>query len=182
MGAPADQAGADGAASGEGPSRVRVVVRVRPPIPEDRANSRTRDDLELGIRVHSSHKRLVLTRPLFESREFRADCVLGTDTSQETMYDAVARAVVDDVLNGFNGTVLAYGQTGSGKTYTVFGPEETVERSGDPNYFERCGVIPRAIDHIFERIDSLKESTEFRVSLSCLEIYMEFVMDLFEFV
>ena len=30
--------------------------------------------------------------------------------------------MVDDVIEGFNGTVLAYGQTGTGKTYTVYGP------------------------------------------------------------
>jgi type II secretory ATPase GspE/PulE/Tfp pilus assembly ATPase PilB-like protein len=28
---------------------------------------------------------------------------------------------VEDVIEGYNGTIFAYGQTGSGKTYTMMG-------------------------------------------------------------
>jgi len=35
--------------------------------------------------------------------------------------------IVDDILEGYNGTVLAYGQTGSGKTHTMIGPEGDLE-------------------------------------------------------
>ena len=54
-------------------------------------------------------------------RDFYFDSVLDIDQSnqQDTAYDQIARPVVDDVLNGFNGVVMAYGQTGSGKTYTM---------------------------------------------------------------
>ncbi|KNC47190.1 kinesin motor domain-containing protein [Thecamonas trahens ATCC 50062] len=160
--------------------RVKVVLRVRPTIDEDLSNARTQDDLVVGVKVAANNRAISLSQPLFDSREFRADAVLGPQATQDDMYAAVAAPVVDQVLAGFNGTVMAYGQTGSGKTYTVFGPEETVERSGDPNYFEKCGVIPRAIDHVFEHINACKETTEFRVAISCLEIYMEYVMDLFD--
>ena len=185
--APPVEGGGEGGAGGETgshgagpPGRVKVVIRVRPRIEEDRENARTSEDLAWGVRVSPSMRSVGLVQPLFESREFRADQVLPPDTGQEEMYNAVAGPIVGQVLSGFNGTVMAYGQTGSGKTYTVFGPEETAERSGDPNYFERCGVIPRAIDQIFEYINAAKETTEFRVAVSCLEIYMEYVMDLFD--
>lgn len=29
--------------------------------------------------------------------------------------------MIDDVLNGYNGTIFAYGPTGSGKTFTMYG-------------------------------------------------------------
>ncbi len=32
------------------------------------------------------------------------------------MYEVCAQPAVEDVLNGYNGTIFAYGQTGSGKT------------------------------------------------------------------
>ena len=37
------------------------------------------------------------------------------------MFEATASQTVQDVLNGYNGTIVAYGQTGSGKTYTMVG-------------------------------------------------------------
>ena len=29
--------------------------------------------------------------------------------------------LIDNILNGYNGTVFAYGMTGAGKTHTMFG-------------------------------------------------------------
>ncbi len=39
--------------------------------------------------------------------------MLGPDSSQADVYNAAVRDVVDDVMKGFNGTVLTYGQTGA---------------------------------------------------------------------
>mgnify|MGYP001951767696 CR=1 FL=1 len=35
---------------------------------------------------------------------------------------------MENVLNGYNGTIFAYGQTGSGKTYTIMGSKEYMEK------------------------------------------------------
>ena len=43
---------------------------------------------------------------------------------------------------GFTTTVFAYGSTGSGKTHTISGTEESP------------GVLPRAVDLLFERLKS----------------------------
>ena len=58
--------------------------------------------------------------PSSGDRTFRFDAVLQGVT-QQRMYDRTARALTDDVLAGFNATLLCYGQAGAGKTYTVFG-------------------------------------------------------------
>ena len=49
------------------------------------------------------------------------DFIFSTDSKQLEVFEKVAQPVVDNVLNGFNGTIFAYGQTGSGKTHTIFG-------------------------------------------------------------
>lgn len=80
-------------------------------------------------------------------------------------------AIIDsvfDVLRGFNSTIFAYGQTGSGKTYTMFGQHWDDNQNarqntlgglrfdGDVERFmqdkARLGIIPRAIEQIFEEI------------------------------
>ena len=35
------------------------------------------------------------------------------------VYTKTAMPIVNDVLNGYNGTIFAYGQTGAGKTFTM---------------------------------------------------------------
>ena len=48
---------------------------------------------------------------------------------------------MNNVLEGYNGTVLAYGQTASGKTHTMLG-------SGSED-IEEEGLMPRMARHIF---------------------------------
>jgi len=52
---------------------------------------------------------------------FSFDQLFDMTTSQEKIFDKVAKDVIDSALQGYNGTIFAYGQTGSGKTYTMTG-------------------------------------------------------------
>lgn len=38
---------------------------------------------------------------------------------QSDIFDFSIKSTVDDILNGYNGTVFAYGQTGAGKSYSM---------------------------------------------------------------
>ena len=42
------------------------------------------------------------------------DKVFSPKASQEKVYNDSAKAIVKDVLGGYNGTIFAYGQTSSG--------------------------------------------------------------------
>lgn len=60
-------------------------------------------------------------------RKYEFDAVLGTETTQEILYENHAKVAIDSFMNGFNSTIFAYGQSGSGKTYSMVGPEEVVD-------------------------------------------------------
>jgi kinesin family protein 5 len=92
------------------------------------------------------------------------------NTPQPQIYNLAAKETVNDVLQGYNGTIFAYGQTGSGKTWTMFG--------SDIQNQDLQGIIPRAASHIFEFIRNDKAETEYVVKCSFLEIYKEVVRDL----
>lgn len=79
---------------------------------------------------------------------------------QDEVLDAVARPVIEDVLNGVNGTIFAYGQTGSGKTFTITGGAER---------YEDRGLIPRTLRTMFEAFR--KGPKQYRMYISYLEIY-----------
>eukprot|EP00954_Amorphochlora_amoebiformis_P024191 1364864-Amorphochlora_amoeboformis.AAC.1 len=57
-------------------------------------------------------------------------------------------------MDGYDVTIFAYGQTGSGKTFTMFGPNDCDYKTGGAR-----GIIPRAIDHIFQTIEQGKKNS-----------------------
>ena len=77
---------------------------------------------------------------------------------------------MDDILNGYNGTVFAYGQTGAGKSYTMMG--------ADIDNDSTKGIIPRIVEQIFASIMAGAGNIEYTVRVSYMEIYMERIRDL----
>lgn len=99
------------------------------------------------------------------------DRVIKPNSSQEKVYEIVAKDIVKDVLNGYNGTIFAYGQTSSGKTHTMEG------KLGDPTW---QGIIPRIVHDIFNHIYNMEEALEFHIKVSYFEIYMDKIRDLLD--
>lgn len=92
------------------------------------------------------------------------------NSRQKDVFDFSIKPTVDDILNGYNGTVFAYGQTGAGKSYTMMG--------SDIDNDEGRGVIPRIVEQIFASILSSPGTIEYTVRVSYMEIYMEKIRDL----
>lgn len=91
-------------------------------------------------------------------------------SKQHEVFDYSIRPTVDDILNGYNGTVFAYGQTGAGKSYTMMGTGIEDETGK--------GIIPRIVEQIFASIMSSANDIEYTVRVSYMEIYMERIRDL----
>lgn len=102
--------------------------------------------------------------------------VYGADSKQQEVYDECGFSLVENVIEGYNGTMFAYGQTGCGKTHTMMGANHPKGPEFVPE--EDRGIIPKAIRHIFGFIDSADKQTKFLVRCSYLEIYNEKVLDL----
>lgn len=92
------------------------------------------------------------------------------DSKQEDVFDFSIRSTVDDILNGYNGTVFAYGQTGAGKSYTMMGSDIDDDMGK--------GIIPRIVEQMFASILSSPSNIEYTVRVSYMEIYMERIRDL----
>ncbi|KAJ2969193.1 hypothetical protein NQ176_g8800 [Zarea fungicola] len=101
---------------------------------------------------------------------FTFDRVFDMDCQQQDIFDFSIRPTVDDILNGYNGTVFAYGQTGAGKSYTMMGTSIDDDAGR--------GVIPRIVEQIFASIMSSPSTIEYTVRVSYMEIYMERIRDL----
>ncbi|KAG6158016.1 Kinesin heavy chain [Claviceps purpurea] len=142
---------------------IKVVARFRP---------QNRIELESGgkpIVSFSSEDSCSL-----DSKEaqgsFTFDRVFDMECKQQDIFDFSIRPTVDDILNGYNGTVFAYGQTGAGKSYTMMGTNIDDD--------EGRGVIPRIVEQIFASIMTSPSTIEYTVRVSYMEIYMERIRDL----
>ncbi|KAG8528141.1 Kinesin heavy chain [Bacidia gigantensis] len=143
---------------------IKVVARFRPPnkaeLAASGADSVVTFDSEETCSINSSEA----------SGDFTFDRVFDTSSRQTDIFDYSIRSTVDDILNGYNGTVFAYGQTGAGKSYTMMGTDIDDE--------EQCGIIPRIVQQMFASILRSPENIEYTVRVSYMEIYMERIRDL----
>lgn len=82
--------------------------------------------------------------------------IFPPNTSQSDFFTNTTLPLVQDVLQGQNGLLFTYGVTNSGKTFTVQGG--TKEGT--------AGILPRALDVMFNSIDGLHGDGRVRIHLS----------------
>ena len=154
-----------------GGENVKVVVRVRP------LNSgETKEGYRMITKVNTIDGTIKVEMPKRDANNsetpakvFTFDTVFAPEVKQVDVYNRVARPIVCNVLEGYNGTIFAYGQTGTGKTFTM---------EGDRSVAELKGIIPNSFAHIFGHIAKSGDDKNFLVRVSYLEIYNEEVQDL----
>lgn len=146
------------------PSRIHVYCRLRPV-----------DDGSGSVKSYPPtlcDENYVALSVLDRSTLFAVD-KLFDHHSQEGIFQESVEPLIEDVISGINCTVFTYGQTGSGKTHTIIGGATD----------EKQGLLPRAIESIFQRIKSFENDmcankSDFVVQASILEIYHEKLRDL----
>lgn len=152
---------------------VKVALRVRP------QNGREKVDMcQICTEVVSGGQQLMLGK----DKAFTFDHVFDRETLQDSIYDSCVKMLVEGCFDGYNATVFAYGQTGSGKTYTMGTGFDVDVNPSD------VGIIPRAIQHLFEGIEQRKrEAAEkdvppptFKVTVQFMELYNEEILDLLD--
>ncbi|XP_077284900.1 kinesin-like protein 64D [Arctopsyche grandis] len=147
---------------------VRVVVRVRPMDAKEKLEGNHN-----VISVDTVNNNITVTKPNAIQNElpktYSFDSVYDISTTQMDIYIQTASPIIEQVLKGYNGTILAYGQTGTGKTYTMAGISSAPELKG---------IIPNSFAHIFGHIAKATGDEKFLVRVTYLEIYNEEVRDL----
>ncbi|XP_027948514.1 kinesin-like protein KIF18B isoform X1 [Eumetopias jubatus] len=163
-------------------SKVRVVVRVRPPTLRELESQRRPvvqvvdervlvfdpeepDRGFLGLKCGSTHD-----GPKKKGRDltFVFDRIFGEGATQQDVFQHTTHSVLDSFLQGYNCSVFAYGATGAGKTHTMLG------REGDP------GIMYLTTMELYRRLEAHQEEKRFEVLISYQEVYNEQIHDLLE--
>lgn len=147
-------------------NNLKVVARFRPLISIELELPETK---ELSLN-YVNETTVAVPKVLDDYEYFNFDKVFPSSATQSEIFEFVGVPIIDDVLTGYNGTVFAYGQTGSGKTYTMMGSNVHDEVNS--------GIIPRALNLIFQSLTAAENEAEYTVKCSMLEIYKETLKDL----
>lgn len=91
-------------------------------------------------------------KPKSESKTFEFENIVTFDQDEDHMYNQINEGI-SAAMNGKNACILAYGQTGSGKTYTM------------------NSILEKAVSQ-------LSTMNDLEISLQCIEVYNEQVINL----
>eukprot|EP00425_Heterocapsa_triquetra_P043542 CAMPEP_0195079480 /NCGR_PEP_ID=MMETSP0448-20130528/21380_1 /TAXON_ID=66468 /ORGANISM="Heterocapsa triquestra, Strain CCMP 448" /LENGTH=778 /DNA_ID=CAMNT_0040112313 /DNA_START=1 /DNA_END=2333 /DNA_ORIENTATION=- len=98
------------------------------------------------------------------------DRVFEAHTSQEVVFEEVARAPLLDVVARLTSCAfIAFGASGGGKSFAITGG---VQRFADR------GLIPRGVSALFEALSARADRADYEVSVSFYEVYKDNVLDL----
>ncbi|KAI5101784.1 kinesin-like protein KIF14 [Silurus meridionalis] len=149
-------------------SAVTVAVRVRP------LSHREKNENGRQMIFMEKHETVVQHPDTKQTYTFSFDfCFYSADENdptfagQQTIYEKLARPLLERAFEGFNTCLFAYGQTGSGKSYTMMG------------FGEEVGVIPRFCEELFVKVSSaIKNDLTCHLEMSYFEVYNEKIHDL----
>eukprot|EP00891_Asterochloris_glomerata_P009248 jgi/Astpho2/9248/e_gw1.00138.15.1_t len=110
-------------------------------------------------------------------KTFTFDRVFGPDAAQQEIYDGCVLQLAEQLLQGYNATVLAYGRTGSGKTFTMGTSGNDSSGSSQMD----VGLLPRVVHRLYQGMQELQQQAAQCVcDITCtfLEIYNDELRDL----
>lgn len=93
------------------------------------------------------------------------DHVYSPKSTTQQLYQESCQNIIENFVDGYNGTIICYGQTSSGKTYTMSGNESS------------AGILDLAIQQIEKLFRDAPHKT-FYLAVSYIEIYKEKFSDL----
>lgn len=119
---------------------IKVFSRFRP------FNSKENAANPCKLHRIANNKQLIIKEQKQEKQEemsFLYDYVFDVDSTQQQVFEQVGYPVLNNIIEGYNGTIMAYGQTSSGKTHTMQGY--------DLNDKENKGIMPRIVHSFLSR-------------------------------
>ncbi|GAB6021914.1 Kinesin protein 1B [Chamberlinius hualienensis] len=152
-------------------ARLKVAIRIRPLVSNELADPKSKvalsvEDNTICVDHHGeSRSSIQLHKFTFDYCFWSLDVKHPQYADQFSVYQTVAKPLLQSAFEGYNTCLFAYGQTGSGKSFSIMG--------------SRCdeGIIPRFGRELFEIINSDNEE-RWCVEISYFEIYNEKIHDL----
>lgn len=122
---------------------LQVFCRLRPTLDESCIQVLSSSILKLTTPANAPH---VYRNGPERENQFMFKSIFTNETSQQNIFETVARPLVEGLITGHNGLLFTYGVTGGGKTYTMTGDKSS------------AGIMPRCVQILFTTIGNFQAS------------------------
>ncbi|KAL0983886.1 hypothetical protein UPYG_G00134350 [Umbra pygmaea] len=151
--------------------QLTVALRIRPLSDAEREETATIvahkvDDQVVVLMDPSENPDDILRANRSREKTYMFDVAFDYSATQEQVYRATTKGLIQGLISGYNATVFAYGPTGCGKTYTMLGTDR------EP------GIYVQTLNDLFRAIEETSDDMQYSISMSYLEIYNEMIRDL----
>ncbi|TDG97820.1 hypothetical protein EPR50_G00211840 [Perca flavescens] len=151
--------------------QLTVALRIRPLSDAEQEEAATIvahrvDDQMVVLKDPMEDPDDILRANRSREKTYMFDVAFDYSASQEEVYRATTKGLIEGLISGYNATVFAYGPTGCGKTYTMLGTDK------EP------GIYVQTLNDLFRAIEETSDDMLYSVSMSYLEIYNEMIRDL----
>ena len=144
----------------------RVIVRVKPTEEFSTEYIKLSEDGQsVTVKSLKEHPRSFLKHQISSYSFHFASILLNVD--QQAMFNLTTKQTIDSAFSGNSGCIICCGGPSSGKTYTLNGPSDD---------FINRGLVPRAMNYIFQKIQSAPE-LGIKVRVSYVEFLNEQLFD-----
>ena len=123
--------------------------------------TRFRPSGKIHSHIKIPSKKTLLIKKDYETKQFDFNYIFDykiKKNSEKEIFEKISKEILENVIKGFNGSIMAFGQTGSGKTYTIVNE-----------------ILPQCINFFLEH---KKISEENKIYFSAVQIYNEKISDL----
>jgi len=144
---------------------VRVAVRIRPLLATDRLH-------EIVCAYATPHQPPQPGQVILGNSVHEFDHAFNADATQNQIFQTAVSPLMDQLLEGYDTSVVMYGNSNTGKTHTLFGPGVHCVYS-EAEY----GIIPRATRHIYGKLMKAR-NVRFSVKVTFLEVCIDSIRDL----
>ena len=147
---------------------IKAVVRVRQILCMERKVG----DVSC-VEVQECGKKLAVKILPTKTEIYRCSKFFPKNTLQQTFYEQCGvYDLIDRALAGNSVNILAFGEHNAGKTYTLLGPLKSLGSCE-----KHVGLISRCLKHVYYKLNDL--NARYNLSLTCVEIHDEQVLDMF---
>ncbi|KAI8749385.1 kinesin protein KIF15 [Biomphalaria glabrata] len=126
---------------------IQILLRVCPPDPSEK------DFAPRVLDVNTADNAIILhTKP--EPTIFTYDNVADADTTQEAVFSLAGKKIIEDCLNGYNGSILAY----------VIAHQQ--DHGSKKQFLCRCSFLEIYQEQIFDLLDTASQGIRLRENMN----------------
>ena len=169
-------------------NNIKIFLRIKSKNKDEQNN----DEYSNYLDISNNNKSICLCLSQENKAIFNFDQIFNEKEKQYKIFEVIGKPLCDNILEGYNSTIIFYGKKSTGKTYTLLGKSindiqnELKEAQIDKNqiyseYINNKGILIYCLEYIFNTLiaNNKYDNFTFNISISLIEVFDNNIIDYF---